>query len=133
MIKHAKSVVYFVQIGEHIKVGWTRSLQDRLPQLGRGARLLAYFPGNQRTEGQIHRELEYAHVRGELFDAYAVKAYLRELGFELVPNAVFELSAKRKRRQNVNSFHNPYSGKTIDRPKRFSMWDYVNERNKIVR
>lgn len=112
-----KSMIYFVKIGGCIKIGWTRAIENRLPQLSANARLLAYFPGNRATEAQIHRALRHAHISGELFREQETKAYLHSLGFGFAANPVFVLPARKKR-------PNPYRS--------FSIYEYAAERNKSL-
>lgn len=52
--------IYYVQIGEHIKIGYTINLKQRLASYPPNRRLLATEPGGERTEAQRLRQfLEY--------------------------------------------------------------------------
>jgi len=56
-------VVYAARVGEHIKIGHTTNLQNRLNQLG-ATELLGFQPGTYDDEQQIHRELAIWAAKG---------------------------------------------------------------------
>lgn len=57
--------VYFARIGEHIKIGYTTNLKERMSHLH--AELLATMPGTMGTERALHAKFGALWVRGELF------------------------------------------------------------------
>lgn len=62
-------VVYYVQIGDHIKVGYTAHLPTRLKSYPPTRRLLATEPGNPSLETRRHREFRHLlHAGREWFN-----------------------------------------------------------------
>lgn len=64
------SVVYFVQIGRHVKIGFTTNLRDRLRSFGTTAvaiDLLLVIPGTMSLERQLHDLLKEVRAARELF------------------------------------------------------------------
>lgn len=63
--------VYFIDGGEHIKIGFSRSLDNRVisikSQNVHGAKLLHAQPGTFKTEKVLHRYFRDLRVRGEWF------------------------------------------------------------------
>lgn len=63
--------IYFIDGGEHIKIGFTTSLQRRMVQLNTGApsgvKLLHLEPGTLQTEKLLHRHFADLRVNGEWF------------------------------------------------------------------
>lgn len=49
-------VVYYVQVGGHIKIGYTSRLMERLRAYPPTSRLLAYEPGGKLVESQRHQQ-----------------------------------------------------------------------------
>jgi hypothetical protein len=72
--------IYFVQIGDLIKVGWTRDLFPRLKHYGASAVLLAHYPATRDDETYLHRNLKPARAKGREWyhDAPAVRRYINE-------------------------------------------------------
>lgn len=61
-------VVYYLQLGEHVKIGYTGNLRKRLKDYPLNRRLLAYEPGDGNVEGQRHFQFrEYLAVGKEYF------------------------------------------------------------------
>lgn len=56
--------MYFIQINDLIKVGWTRDLHDRLRHYGASAELLAHYPATRDDETNLHRQLRPALAKG---------------------------------------------------------------------
>lgn len=56
--------IYFVQVDDLIKVGWTSKLADRIRAYGPKAILLANYPGTRADEAALHRQLTPARFRG---------------------------------------------------------------------
>lgn len=56
--------IYFIRIGDLIKVGWTRDMWSRLKSYGASAELLVCYPGTRDDETNLHRQLTPARVRG---------------------------------------------------------------------
>jgi hypothetical protein len=63
--------VYFIEMNDFIKIGFTRNLSRRLEDLSLGhpyeIRLLHDIPGTFDTETDMHRRFKHLHVRGEWF------------------------------------------------------------------
>lgn len=63
--------IYFIDGGEHIKIGFTRSLDARLQKMGTdvpdGPKLLHFEPGTFKTEKMLHRHFASLRMRGEWF------------------------------------------------------------------
>lgn len=49
-------VVYYLEVGDAIKIGYTSNLSNRLRDYPPNSKLLAYEPGGPSLEGQRHRE-----------------------------------------------------------------------------
>lgn len=48
-------IVYFLQVGGHIKIGWTSDLTKRMRQYPPNAQLLATHPGLRKDELRLHK------------------------------------------------------------------------------
>lgn len=63
--------VYFIDGGEHIKIGYSRSLEHRIQKMGTdvpgGVNVLLIQPGTFRTEKVLHRHFAALRHRGEWF------------------------------------------------------------------
>lgn len=57
-------VVYFVQVGGHIKIGWTTSLDRRMRSYPPGSALLLVHPGTRADESQLHRRFAAHRTHG---------------------------------------------------------------------
>lgn len=80
-------MVYFLQLGSAIKIGYTtRPIKDRIRSLATGMSeppiLLASLPGDRALEKRLHRRFEYYRLRGEWFlDSLELRQWInRELG-----------------------------------------------------
>lgn len=62
--KDKQAIVYYVQIGEHIKIGHTINLQHRLHSYPPYRRLLATELGGQTVEHRRHREYKHLLAAG---------------------------------------------------------------------
>lgn len=68
--------IYFVRVGELVKVGWTRDLWARLKAYGASAVLLASYPATRQDETNLHRQLTPARAKGrEWYEDGAVIAH----------------------------------------------------------
>ena len=47
--------VYYVQIGPHIKIGWTSDMSKRMRAFPPNSQLLAQHPGTRKDEARMHR------------------------------------------------------------------------------
>lgn len=56
--------IYFVRIGDLVKVGWTRDLEKRLKQYGASAQLLVCYDATRDDETNLHRQLTPARAKG---------------------------------------------------------------------
>ena len=69
----AVGFVYFVQAGDHVKIGWSRDPRRRLGSFKVGnaheVRLLGFVPGTESDEKRLHRVFSAHRVRGEWFKA----------------------------------------------------------------
>lgn len=72
--------IYFVQIDDLIKVGWTTKLADRVRAYGPKAELLANYPGTRADEAALHRQLTPARFRGREWysDCDIIRAFVAE-------------------------------------------------------
>ena len=74
------SFVYFIQSGDFIKIGWSKTPELRVDQIRRGGNalrpraglaedpvLLAYKPGTKRDEAALHQQFADQHDQGEWF------------------------------------------------------------------
>lgn len=61
-------VVYFMLIGEKVKIGFTTDLKQRATDL-RADRVLAYFPGDMHAERTAHDAFDQWRAHGEYFHA----------------------------------------------------------------
>jgi hypothetical protein len=52
--------VYYLRVGDHIKIGYTVNLPSRLRQYPPNTRLLAYEPGDRTLERRRHRQFWHA-------------------------------------------------------------------------
>lgn len=66
------SVVYFVELNGHIKIGTTTNMKQRLATLNTGGptpvRLLATIEGNREMEQRLHKRFAHLRVNGEWFE-----------------------------------------------------------------
>lgn len=79
------SVVYFVSVGDHIKIGFTSNLKARLQAIGCGTpkelTLIATVPGGRALEMAVHSRLAAHRVKGEWFaDCTEVRSEIERLG-----------------------------------------------------
>ena len=67
----AQGFIYFIDGGEHIKIGYSRSLESRLHKMGTDVpgeiKLLHIEPGTFKQEKVFHRHFAAIRVRGEWF------------------------------------------------------------------
>lgn len=78
----AQSVVYYVRIGDRIKIGYTTNLSQRMAALRvEPHNLLATEPGGRRLEAERHEQFaDYRFGRREDFiDAQAIREHIQEL------------------------------------------------------
>ncbi|MFC4006609.1 GIY-YIG nuclease family protein [Nonomuraea purpurea] len=61
------SVVYYIQFGDRVKIGFTTNLEKRLTALPHDE-VLATEPGGQVTERRRHEEFETYRITGEWFE-----------------------------------------------------------------
>lgn len=61
-------VVYFMLIGDEVKIGFTTNLKRRAADL-KADRVLAYFPGDMHAEKAAHDAFAEWRLHGEYFDA----------------------------------------------------------------
>lgn len=64
----APGVVYFIRLGDRIKVGFSRNLSTRLRALPH-EEVLRVVAGSRRDEGRIHAAFDHRRVTGEWFEA----------------------------------------------------------------
>lgn len=57
-------MLYFIRLGDLVKVGWTRDLRSRLKSYGASASLLVAYPGTRDDETTLHRQLRPALAKG---------------------------------------------------------------------
>jgi hypothetical protein len=59
-----QGVVYYIQVTEHIKIGWTGDIANRMKSYPPNSRLLAAEPGTRKDEQRIHRVLAVHRAYG---------------------------------------------------------------------
>jgi hypothetical protein len=69
---NARGVVYFIECGDVIKIGYTaKIIRNRLSELGTATpyplAVLATIPGTLRTESRLHRKFAPARYKSEWF------------------------------------------------------------------
>jgi hypothetical protein len=57
-------VVYYVQVGAHVKIGWTSNMGSRMRKYPPNSVLLATHPGTRRDEAQMHRRFAADRTHG---------------------------------------------------------------------
>lgn len=62
------SVVYYIQFGDRVKIGFSRNLRDRLSALPYD-RLIGTEPGGRQVEARRHRQFAEHRISGEWFHA----------------------------------------------------------------
>ena len=60
----AEGVVYYVQVGSHVKIGWTSNLENRMRQYPPNSTLLAQHPGTRKDENHMHRRFAADRTHG---------------------------------------------------------------------
>lgn len=72
--------IYFIRLGEMIKVGWTRDLFQRVKSYGASAELLVSYPGTRSDETNLHRQLRPALAKGREWyeDGKIIAAFIDE-------------------------------------------------------
>jgi hypothetical protein len=72
--------IYFVRLGDLIKVGWTRDLWSRLKSYGASAELLLSYPATRDDETNLHRQLRPALAKGREWyhDGQIIQHFLNE-------------------------------------------------------
>lgn len=75
--------IYFIDGGENIKIGYSRSLDARMKRMntdcGAGPKLLLALPGTFKTEKILHRHFAALRSRGEWFrKGQELLAYIEE-------------------------------------------------------
>lgn len=56
--------IYFVRVGDLIKVGWSREVWNRVKSYGASAEVLCCYPGTRNDETNLHRQLRPALAKG---------------------------------------------------------------------
>lgn len=76
----AMGEIYFVQVDELIKVGWTSKLAERVRAYGPNAVLLVNYPGTRADESALHRQLTPARYRGREWysDGDVIRMFITE-------------------------------------------------------
>jgi hypothetical protein len=59
-------IVYYMRIGNRVKIGWTGNLKSRMKSIN-PEELLATEPGTRDKERQRHKQFEHLRVHGEWF------------------------------------------------------------------
>lgn len=57
-------VVYYVQVGAHVKIGWTADMANRMRKYPPNSALLAQHPGTRQDETRIHRRFAADRTHG---------------------------------------------------------------------
>lgn len=56
--------VYYVQVGGHIKIGWTSNLERRMKDYAPNSQLLAVHSGTRADEAKMHKRFATARTHG---------------------------------------------------------------------
>lgn len=56
--------VYYLQVGEHVKIGFTADLKQRMKAYPPTSKLLAAHPGTRHLEGEMHRTFGGSRAAG---------------------------------------------------------------------
>lgn len=56
--------IYYVRLNGLVKVGWTRSLADRLRAYGPNVEVLCHYPATYDDETHLHRQLDPFRAKG---------------------------------------------------------------------
>ena len=56
--------VYYVQIGSHVKIGWTANMEGRMRKYPPNSVLLAQHPGTRKDENRMHRRFAADRTHG---------------------------------------------------------------------
>lgn len=70
--------IYFVRVGELVKVGWSSTLRSRLKSYGADTEVLCHYPGSRADETTLHRQLRPSLAKGRewYFDCPAVRLFI---------------------------------------------------------
>jgi hypothetical protein len=68
--KEKQGIVYFIQFGDRIKIGFTTDLPTRMRTLPHD-KILALIPGAMSDERKLHRKFDDIRITGEWFAADA--------------------------------------------------------------
>lgn len=84
--------IYFVRLGELVKVGWTRDLWSRLKSYGASAQLLVSYPATRDDETTLHRQLRPALAKGREWyhDGDVINHFIAEALEKYGPPVQFE-------------------------------------------
>lgn len=63
--KVPREFVYYVQVGGHIKIGWTSQLDKRMHSYPPNSTLLAVHPGSRADERQLHKRFAVHRSHGQ--------------------------------------------------------------------
>lgn len=84
--RQKRPTIYFVQVGGHIKIGWTTDLQRRMRAYPPNTQLLAAQPGTRAQEQALHRRFAVHRSHGREWYPLApqllehIRAVVREHG-----------------------------------------------------
>lgn len=84
--------IYFVRVGDLVKVGWTRDLWSRLKSYGASAVLLVSYPATRQDETNLHRQLTPARAKGREWyeDGAIIEHFINEALAKYGPPEQFE-------------------------------------------
>lgn len=84
--------IYFVRLGDLVKVGWTRDLWSRLKSYGASAQLLVSYPATRDDETTLHRQLRPALAKGREWyhDGDVINHFIAEALEKYGPPVQFE-------------------------------------------
>ena len=71
--------VYFILVGEHVKIGYTGNLKQRLAHhahYGMGSQVIGSIPGTRQTETHFHRLAARAANSSSRFELFQLTARL---------------------------------------------------------
>lgn len=70
--------IYFIMLGDLVKVGWSSNLRKRLKSYGASAELLAHYPAYRADETHLHQQLKPSRAKGREWYHYdsAIRLYI---------------------------------------------------------
>lgn len=109
-----KAVVYYLRVGDLVKVGYSFELQQRLRQYPPDAEVLAVEPGDEQLEQQRHRDLRNNLARGREWyhPTKEVMQHIAHIIEQHGPPVV--IKERTSRRRSAPNIHYPVTVRHVD-------------------